>query len=467
MKKIIALLLALTMVLALAACGKKPAETPESPSESGSNQSQTEQGDSSAPEDAETDATKLGEAIAYRVDSEGHIIISVKTSAYIKNGSGWLGICPLGIYLTEESADAADSYYEHFDSSYDKEWFDGVYTFVLNDESIEPGTYTMVLCDDDDSGKVIGEWIFDKRKSGDIEIGFDDSWLKGAGEGRTVKEFDSLEKEVASWFTFNEYSEEWAEFFFDGYYLEEVDPYGYDSYYLFVCPEGDYSTYDEAMEAHVGDYSGIGEKCPYKFSINHYSIEPGKYTMVLARDGRNDIGVGGNVEVQFGVEKTSDTKWKFDFENAKCPALDSKYAGTSGEGSSAAAGNTDSSNDSEVLNACGLTVDDIKTSVGTSLGDALETPTQYIVPVFCADASFTSFESWVNALADNCRKAAKDGNIYESEFKTEPLTAFELDSGAAINIVQFVYKTTGHTVYVTASESGSVENAFSCNIQVY
>lgn len=319
MKKITALLLALTMVLALAACGKKPSETTETPSESGNNQSQTEQGSSSAPDGATADKTKLGEAIAYRVDSEGNIIISVKTSAYIKKGSGWLGICPLGVYLTEEAADSADTYYEYFDSSYDKEWFDGIYTFVLDDGNIEPGTYTMVLCDDDDSGDVIGEWIFDKRKSGDIEIGFDDSWLKGAGEGRPVKEFDSLEEEVASWFTFNEYNDEWAEFFFDGYYLEMTDPQGYDAYYLFVCPEGDYSTYDEAMEAHVGDYSGIREKCPYLFSIDHSYIETGKYTMVLVRDG-------GNVEVQFGAEKKNATEWKLDFENAKCPVLDSRYA---------------------------------------------------------------------------------------------------------------------------------------------
>ena len=146
---------------------------------------------------------------------------------------------------------------------------------------------------------------------------------------------------------------------------------------------------------------------------------------------------------------------------------DNQQTTSQNEQSTPADGQNNSTEEDSVLDLCGLTADDIQTSVGTSLGDALETPTQYIVPVFCADTSFASFESWVNALADNCRKTAKDGNIYESEFKTEPLTAFDLDSGAAINIVQFVYKTTGHTVYVTASESGSVENAFSCNIQVY
>ncbi len=329
MKKIIALFLVLTMVLTFAACGSKPTEEPSNSVPENENVPETENtpensepsqpdseptSDTPAPEGAVTDETKLGEAIAYRVDSKGHVIISVKTSAYIKSGSGWLGICPLGIYLTEESADAADSYYEYFDSSYDKEWFDGIYTFALNNESIVPDTYTMVLCDDDDSGNVIGEWIFNKDKSGNIEIGFDNSWLRGAGEDRKVEEFDSVEDEIASWFTFNAYNEDWSEFFFDGYYLEETDPEGYDKYYLMICPEGDYVTYEEADAVDL-TYSEIAEKCPYKFSLENYCVpDLGKYTMVLAK-------MGGDVEVQFTVKKTSATEWTMDFSNAKCTRL--------------------------------------------------------------------------------------------------------------------------------------------------
>lgn len=140
---------------------------------------------------------------------------------------------------------------------------------------------------------------------------------------------------------------------------------------------------------------------------------------------------------------------------------------SSEQGTPAGSEQTDPSGEASVLDLCGLTVDEIQTTVGTSLGEAIETPTQYVVPVFCADASFESFEGWVNALADNCRSAAKDGNIYEDEFSTEPQDSFELDTEALINMVQFVYKTAGHTVYVTAADAGSVENAFSCNIQVY
>ncbi len=335
MKKIVFVILSVTMLLAATACRKHSnssgdpntaTQTPSKPTNTPSETTATpgQQGNHPAPEGSVTDKTQLGEAISYRVDFEGNLFVSIKTSADIKAGSGWLGICPLGIYLTEEAADAVDSYYEYFDSSYDKEWFDGIYTFALNNDAISPDTYTMVLCDNDDNGNIIGEWIFDKRKNGIIEIGFDDSWLKGAGESRHSKKFDRLEDEVASWFTFHEYNDEWAEFYFDGYYLEEVDPSGYDKYYLMVCPEGDYSTCNEALDAHVGDYSDIREKCPYLFSIDHSQIETGKYTIVLAKNGSSDNDAG-KVEIQFGAEKVSDTAWKLDFSNAKCPALESKY----------------------------------------------------------------------------------------------------------------------------------------------
>ncbi len=207
MKKIILVFLSLTILLAVTAC-QKPSnsaggsnaatQTPSTPTDSPSETTATpafpdttptvpgttpgQQGNHPAPEGSVTDKTQLEESVSYRVDFEGNLIFSIKTSADIKEGSGWLGICPFGIYLTEEAADAVDCYYEYYDSSDDPELNDGIYTFVLNNDAITPDTYTMVLCDNDDNGNIIGEWIFDKRKSGSIEIGFDDSWLLGAGE---------------------------------------------------------------------------------------------------------------------------------------------------------------------------------------------------------------------------------------------------------------------------------------------
>ena len=484
MKKFLVMLLTAAMILSLVACGKKPAA--ESESSVGSSQTSTQQADNTnsesntategssidAADGKVTEPTKLGEAISYQKDGEGNIVFSIKTSAEIKRGSGWLGLCPLGVYLTEEAADDADVYYTYFDSSYDKEWIDGLYIFKVADESIESATYTMVLCDDDDCGNVIGEWIFNKDKSGNIEIAFDDAWLKGAGEGRNPEEFDSLEEEVASWFTFNEYNDEWAEFFFDGYYLEMIDSYGYDSYYLMVCPEGDYKTYSEAMEAHVGDYSCIVEKCPYVFSIEHSSIEPGKYTMVLARDGGNDLGVGGNVEISFGVEKVNDTKWKMDFSNAKCPALEGKYGEAPASSTESEEVSSDDlsatpavSGDSTVLVSVGLTEADVKTSLGFEVVNLTETDSQYYASV--KYDSQESFAQWVEAIAQSCREVSKDGNIYESEFDTEAKTSFDIDDSYAINMVQFIYRISNKVVYVTLSSAGSEDNTFLCNIQVY
>ena len=59
---------------------------------------------------------------------------------------------------------------------------------------------------------------------------------------------------------------------------------------------------------------------PYRFAFEQYGIQPGKYTMVLAK-------MGGNVEVQFTAEKVGPKDWKMDFTNARCPKLESKYAG--------------------------------------------------------------------------------------------------------------------------------------------
>lgn len=115
---------------------------------------------------------------------------------------------------------------------------------------------------------------------------------------------------------------------------------------------------------------------------------------------------------------------------------------------------------------CGLTLNDIITSAGKSAGEIVETADAFAAPVYCEDTSFDSFAAWLNALAENCRKASTDGKLYEDEFTWSEIDAFELDS-EAINVVLFIYKTTGHTVYVTAADSGSAENAFSCSIQVY
>ncbi len=279
------------------------------------------------PADVESDETKLGEAITYSVQ-DNILYLKIKTSAEFDAQNAMIAITNPGVYLTRDSEFITQCLFDErsFDEKFDKEWFDGVYTFALDEriadiasnEEWAPGTWTMMLYDGE-SKDVIGEWFFIAEGNGKYHFAFKDSWLKGAGEDKKVTEYDSLEDEVASWFSFSseESADDWATLFFDGYFLEETDPEGYDKYYLMVCPEGDYATYADADAADI-TYCGIGDRCPYRFSFEQNGIEKGKYTMVLAK-------MGGNVEVQFTAEKKSSTDWKFDFENVKCPALESKY----------------------------------------------------------------------------------------------------------------------------------------------
>ncbi len=340
MKRILALLLTLSMVLVLAACGKEPTEKTEEPTETTeisaeSTDNQNPAANGTAPEGAVTDETKLGESVTCYTDDE-YLYIKVKTSYEFDAHEANIDIVNPGFYLTRNSEFITQSIFDGgrcFDDEFDKEWFDGIYVFKLDNSMITglasdesewaPGTWTMLLYEGE-SGLVIGQWLIVLEGGGKYHFAFSDSFLKGAGEDKKVKEFDSLEKEVASWFTFKpeESYDEWATFNFNGYYLEETDPEGYDKYYLMVCPEGDYTTYKDADAADL-TYCGFGgldyATCPYRFSFEQNEIEPGKYTMVLAK-------MGGDVEIQFTAEKKSPTDWKMDFSNVKCPALEAKYA---------------------------------------------------------------------------------------------------------------------------------------------
>ena len=351
MKKFFASLMALTMLMPLTSCGKKDDESSESSSKAeettaaetttaeemteAETTTATETADlSEAPEGSVTDETKLSEAISFSSDEE-FLYIKIKTSAEFDAHNAAIDIVNPGFYLTRDSELITKCILvggRCFDEEFDKEWFDGTYVYkidngmltgIASDESERaPGTWSMLLYDED-THFVIGQWFIVLEGSGKYHFEFKDSWLLGAGEDKETEEFDSLEDEVESWFTFkaDESYDEWATFNFDGYYLEETDPQGYDKYYMMICPEGDYSTYADADAVDL-TYAGIGgleyAKCPYRFSFEQNGIENGKYTMVLAK-------MGGDVEVQFTAEKVSATDWKIDFSNVKCPVLESKY----------------------------------------------------------------------------------------------------------------------------------------------
>ena len=147
----------------------------------------------------------------------------IKSAAKIDNPHIlWFCICSPGIYLTRDSL--TDSAYDErcILEEHDKEWFDGVYACGLERENIDsiassgvPTDYSIVLYEGE-TGTVFGQWLMITDGAGKYHFEFKDSWLIGAGEDKKVEEFDSLQDEVASWFTFkaNESYDEWAVFNF-------------------------------------------------------------------------------------------------------------------------------------------------------------------------------------------------------------------------------------------------------------
>ncbi len=517
MKKFLGMVLVFAMVLSLVACGKKPTSnegnntsggqtTTQPGSSTNDSNSTNNEGNTASGEKSDgkvTDPVKLGEAITYWVDGE-KLFFKIKTSVEIDAHRYSIAIVNPGIYLTRDSEFVNRSIYEKascFVEEFDKEYFDGCYVFELDntiltdiasDESEwAPGTWSVLLFNED-TRLVLGQWLIVLEGGGKYHFEYSDSWLYGAGEDRKVKEFDSLEKEVESWFTFkpDESYDEWAVFNFDGYYLEQIDPEGYDKYYLMVCPEGDYTTYADADAVDL-TYCGFGgleyARCPYRFAFEQYMLENGKYTMVLARQG-------ANVEVQFTAEKKGPQDWKMDFSNAKCPALESKHDGypehipttpeantlTGETGSNSDVVVSYESNTGAVLEQCKLTTKDIQTSVGTEVTNVVEQTnifgTAYDAEILTDDRSFEKYLQWLNEIADSCRKASTDGTIFEQDIDWDtgvttpitidaPFSADTFENASGIHIAQFCYKIGSRTIYVTCNEATANDNAFQINLQ--
>lgn len=131
-----------------------------------------------------------------------------------------------------------------------------------------------------------------------------------------------------------------------------------------------------------------------------------------------------------------------------------------------AANETAAPADHPVLKLCGLTVADIEAGVTTLNDGAMETESAFVGAMTPAELNFENFEKWVNVLAENCRKASKDGMLYESEMSADEVTSFTLDAGALMNVVQFIYRTNNKVIYVTVSYA-ITGSAFSCKLETY
>jgi len=153
MKKIVLVICVLTMILSLAACGKKDSNTGTSGSANGGNSTGTTQVENA--EDA---------GVGFTSDSE-YVVFVVKNNFTLESDA-WLGIIPDGtIYTKEVDADEYDIIYTYADSvepdlkeyrfAFEKDYF----------ESVEDGVYDMVLCssDNEETGVVLLQFGIEKK----------------------------------------------------------------------------------------------------------------------------------------------------------------------------------------------------------------------------------------------------------------------------------------------------------------
>ena len=175
MKKIIVAMLAVSMSLAVFGCSKT--------GDSGKNVKETEAVEETT--EAE-ETTKAVEPAKDMVLDSSSVSVSCKNGTYIFEfvpgtpitENAWLGLVPAGKeYVTEEEADEVDIFWVGPDN-YSGKSADENYKFSFYGEdiaSIEDADYIMVLCDNDDGGKVILQ--FPLTKSG-VELIPDFSKLK-------------------------------------------------------------------------------------------------------------------------------------------------------------------------------------------------------------------------------------------------------------------------------------------------
>ena len=135
MKKFLTFVIVLAMAVSVAACKKaSPAGGANTPT----NQAVDAQGTK------QIEYTIQGQIITFKVNRS----LPLETDS-------WIGFCSKGSYIYEDNADDACivyAYYEELENETDD------YTFLLSSEGIEDGEYTMVLCNTDNSGYVIGSW---------------------------------------------------------------------------------------------------------------------------------------------------------------------------------------------------------------------------------------------------------------------------------------------------------------------
>ena len=141
MKRFILVFLVLVMMIALIGCGAKPGNDAQN---------------SGNPNSGSSGSGGVSDQIG--LSKEGEFLV-FKVSPTIKlDENSWLGIVPAGKeYRNEADADEVDIYWTYPENFNDRK-ADEAYIFRIDAadvEGIEDGSYSMVLCDNDDEGLVI------------------------------------------------------------------------------------------------------------------------------------------------------------------------------------------------------------------------------------------------------------------------------------------------------------------------
>ena len=144
-KRVIIAILVLIMTLALIACGAKP----DNPAQDAGNPNSAASGSDSTPNAA------AAEQIGFSKEN-GFYYFKVTPELELRENS-WLGIVPAGTeYRNEVDADEVDVFWAYPENCDKKAEEDYIFKIDTADiEAIEDGSYSMVLCDNDDEGVVI------------------------------------------------------------------------------------------------------------------------------------------------------------------------------------------------------------------------------------------------------------------------------------------------------------------------
>lgn len=171
MKKIFALLLALTLVFSLAACGGKT-------DDSNTNEESIPSSDSNSVSNAQATKSNAGgfEVTNLKVDSISYNDGVLSLDAVVEwNGvpkdNAWIGIVPADVpHGSEEKNDEFDTDYFYFDGKASGD------TFSFKNDYLEPGEYTLRINESDDGGAELA-WIGFKFTSLG-RASADDAWQK-------------------------------------------------------------------------------------------------------------------------------------------------------------------------------------------------------------------------------------------------------------------------------------------------